>query len=224
MILKLKDWAYLFVAVIASWALYSQYTTMIEDAHRIHSEATTEVSEQEPVEAVEDSSDVQESKQERIERERQEERRKHAEQERLKKEREEDRKQEEQEEQERKKLDIEADKIAQKIFANLTDMMAGDPYNENRYIEVSINLIKDTVNVVVDENSFSNLDLNLKAKVYEEISRDVQQQYKEMRDYEPDTIQVNLFDSTKNELSSYRRDIADINDRLFMNHNNDNNF
>lgn len=116
------------------------------------------------------------------------------------------------------------------LHQDLNQMMAGDPYNSGRYLDVSVDTAFDStkkrhhVEVNVDENTFGSLDLNLKKTVYETISQEIQQFYFSYLDERPDELLIELVDSQGVNLSTYSHDI--IGDRyiLQMNHNNDNNF
>lgn len=217
------NWVYILLAAFSAWNIYSQYDDIIEDKNEIPYENVSEertLSERDEVENI----DAQEEEAFEREDEKAQEKR---EEKQAQKEREEEKEREETKEKENQRqeaLNREAEEISEKIFNELTEMMAGDPYNEDRYIDVNVNRSNEVVNVVVDESTFSSLDLDLKARTYEAIARDIQQIYKELRDYEPDSIIVKLLDSNRDELASYQKDILNKSDTLEMNHNNDNNF
>lgn len=115
-------------------------------------------------------------------------------------------------------------KISFNLLDELTAMMADDPYNSGRFIDVSADTESHVVRVVVDTNTFSSLNLDLKASVYKAVAQDVRQRYHELLGERPDAMSVVLEDSSRTELATYKPDVIGDNYVLEMNHKNENNF
>lgn len=158
----------------------------------------------------------------------------------LSEEREEERMEQEAAEQEQIEADQEAEAVQQQVSSKanrsisadlydlLSESMDGDPYISDRYLLVVVDTATHIVEVSVDETTFGSLDVDSKASAYKAVSQEVQQHYldllSEFSNEQPEEVIVELQDSNRDPLATYKKDSFGDRYTLTMEHTNDNNF